>query len=49
MQEQGFRADDPLMRLVQLKWYLRAVTNAIMDSAIHVDGMTRDDAMRLWD
>ena len=47
MQEQGFRADDPLMRLVQLKWYLRAVTNAIMDSAIHVDGMTREEAMRL--
>ena len=47
MQEQGFRADDPLMRLVQLKWYLRAVTNAIMDSAIHVDGMTREQAMQL--
>ena len=47
MQEQGFRGDDPLMRLVQLKWYLRAVTNAIIDSAIHVDGMTRDEAMRL--
>jgi len=47
MQEQGFRGDDPLMRLVQLKWYLRAVTNAIMDSAIHVDGMTRDEAMEL--
>jgi uncharacterized protein (DUF885 family) len=47
MQEQGFRANDPLMRLVQLKWYLRTVTNAIIDSAIHVDGMSRDDAMRL--
>jgi len=47
MHEQGFRDDDPLMRLVQLKWYLRAVTNAIIDSAIHVDGMTRDEAMRL--
>ena len=47
MQEQGFRGNDPLMRLVQLKWYLRAVTNAIIDSAIHVDGMTRDEAMRL--
>lgn len=47
MQEQGFRGDDPLMRLIQLKWYLRAVTNAIMDSAIHVDGMTREQAMQL--
>jgi uncharacterized protein (DUF885 family) len=47
MQEQGFRGGDPLMRLVQLKWYLRSATNAIIDSAIHVDGMGRDDAMRL--
>ena len=47
MQEQGFRGGDPLMRLVQLKWYLRSATNAIIDSAIHVDGMSRDDAMRL--
>lgn len=47
MQDQGFRANDPLMRLVQLKWYLRSITNAIMDSAIHVDGMTRDQAMQL--
>jgi uncharacterized protein (DUF885 family) len=47
MHEQGFRADDPLMQLVQLKWYLRSITNAIMDSAIHVDGMSRDEAMRL--
>jgi uncharacterized protein (DUF885 family) len=47
MQEQGFRGGDPLMQLVRLKWYLRSITNAIMDSAIHVDGMTREDAMRL--
>lgn len=47
MHEQGFRAGDPLMRLVQLKWYLRAITNAIMDSAIHVDGMSEKEAMRL--
>ncbi|HVN42446.1 MAG TPA: DUF885 domain-containing protein [Steroidobacteraceae bacterium] len=47
MQEQGFRGNDPLMHLVQLKWYLRATTNAIMDSAIHVDGMTREEAMKL--
>ena len=47
MQEQGFRGGDPLMRLVQLKWYLRSATNAIIDSAIHVDGMTREQAMQL--
>lgn len=47
MREQGFRGGDPLMHLVQLKWYLRSATNALMDSAIHVDGMTRDQAMQL--
>ena len=47
MLDSGFRANDPLMRLIQLKWYLRAVTNALMDSAIHVDGMTREQAMKL--
>jgi uncharacterized protein (DUF885 family) len=47
MREEGFRADDPLMALIQLKWYLRAVTNAIIDSAIHVDGMSREAAMKL--
>ena len=47
MVEQGFRSDDPLMKLVRLKWYLRGITNALMDSAIHVDGMTRDEAMKL--
>lgn len=47
MREQGFRSGDPLMPLVQLKWYLRAITNAVMDSAIHVDGMSEEAAMRL--
>jgi len=44
---EGYLADDPLMRLINLKWYLRTVVNAIIDQAIHVDGMTRDEAMRL--
>jgi len=44
---EGYLDHDPLMRLINLKWYLRAVTNAIIDSAIHVDGMTRDAAMKL--
>jgi uncharacterized protein (DUF885 family) len=35
------------MRLINLKWYLRAVVNAMIDQAIHVDGMTREEAMRL--
>ena len=44
---EGYLEDDPLMRLINLKWYLRTVVNAIIDQAIHVDGMTRDEAMRL--
>jgi uncharacterized protein (DUF885 family) len=44
---EGYMNHDPLMKLINLKWYLRAVTNAIIDSAIHVDGMTREAAMRL--
>jgi uncharacterized protein (DUF885 family) len=57
MVEQGFRGSDqlsaspsggdPLMHLIQLKWYLRTVANAILDQAVHVDGMSRDAAMQL--
>ncbi len=47
MVEQGFRDGDPLMRLIQLKWYLRSVANAILDQAMHVDGMSREAAMQL--
>jgi len=47
MISEGYLDHDPLMKLINLKWYLRAVTNAIIDSAIHVDGMTRDAAMDL--
>ena len=47
MIEAGYQDHDPLMKLINLKWYLRAITNAIIDSAIHVDGMTRDAAMKL--
>ncbi len=47
MVDAGYLDGDPLMRLIQLKWYLRAVTNALLDQAIHVDGMEREAAMRL--
>jgi uncharacterized protein (DUF885 family) len=47
MIEEGYQDHDPLQRLITLKWYLRGITNAIIDSAIHVDGMTRDEAMKL--
>ncbi len=47
MAQEGFLDGDPLMRLIALKWYLRGIANAIMDQAIHTEGMTRDQAMRL--
>lgn len=47
MIDEAYLDRDPLMRLINLKWYLRAVTNAIIDSAIHVDGMTKEQAMTL--
>lgn len=47
MAEEGFLDRDPLMRLIAFKWYLRGIANAILDQAIHVDGMNRDAAMTL--
>ena len=47
MIDEGYLDNDPLMRLINRKWYLRAITNAIIDSAIHVDGMTQAEAMKL--
>ncbi len=47
MSEEGFLDRDPLMRLITLKWYLRVIANAILDQSVHVDGIRREDAMRL--
>jgi uncharacterized protein (DUF885 family) len=47
MIEEGYGAGDPLMKLVQLKWYVRSIVNALLDQAVHVDGMTRNAAMKL--
>jgi uncharacterized protein (DUF885 family) len=47
MIDQGYGGNDPLMRLVQLKWYLRSIVNALLDQAVHVDGISRAAAMKL--
>ncbi|HXL99509.1 MAG TPA: DUF885 domain-containing protein [Rhizomicrobium sp.] len=47
MAEQGYLDRDPLYLLVHLKLDLRSILNAMLDQAIHVDGMTRDEAMHL--
>lgn len=47
MVEQGFKSDDPLYKLTQLKVYLRTITNALIDQAIHCEGMTEEEMMKL--
>ncbi len=47
MIDQGFLEGDPLMRLVSLKWDLRSIANAIIDQAVHTEGMTKDQAISL--
>ena len=43
----GYMDNDPLFRLMQLKFYARAVANAILDQGLHVDGWTKEQAMDL--
>lgn len=47
MLDQGFGEGDLPLRLQQLKFYLRAVVNAILDRRMHCDGMTDDEAREL--
>ncbi len=47
MQEQGYLNNDPLFHLVQLKFYLRTISNAILDQGVHVDNWDREEAMHL--
>jgi uncharacterized protein (DUF885 family) len=46
MVAEGFQGGDPLYKLQQLKMLLRSITNAIIDQAIHVDGMTQAEMMK---
>jgi len=47
MMDVGYGADDPALLLTHWKYYLRCVTNAIIDARIHCDGMTEDEAVAL--
>lgn len=47
MLEQGYGEQAPEMWLMYGKWNLRVVTNAILDYAVHVQGMTEEQAMDL--
>jgi uncharacterized protein (DUF885 family) len=43
----GYGDHEPALLLNHWKFYLRAITNALMDVAIHVQGMTDEQAMDL--
>jgi uncharacterized protein (DUF885 family) len=47
MLDQGYGDGELALRLNQLKFYLRAVVNSILDHKMHCTAMTDDDAMRL--
>ncbi|WP_448673000.1 DUF885 domain-containing protein [Pseudoxanthomonas mexicana] len=47
MADAGYLDNDPLFRLVQMKFYLRTIVNAILDQGVQVDGWTREQAMEL--
>ncbi len=47
MADAGYLDSDPLFRLMQLKFYARAVANSILDQGVHVDGWSEQQAMDL--
>jgi uncharacterized protein (DUF885 family) len=47
MLDQGYGDGDLALRLNQLKFYLRAVINAILDHKMHCDNLSDDDAKKL--
>jgi uncharacterized protein (DUF885 family) len=47
MLDQGFGNGDLSLRLHQLKFYLRAVTNAILDHQMHCSNMSDEEALKL--
>ena len=47
MNELGFREGDARLDLTWKKFYLRILTNAIIDSGMHREGMTESEALRL--
>ncbi len=47
MMDVGYGADDPALMLVHWKFFLRSMTNALMDLRIHAGSMTEQEAMEL--
>ena len=47
MMDAGYGADDPALMLVHWKFFLRSITNTLMDLRIHAGSMTEAEAMEL--
>jgi hypothetical protein len=47
MMDAGYAAEDPAVMLTHWKFYLRSITNAIIDARIQTMGMTEDEAVSL--
>ena len=47
MMDVGYGAEDPALMLVHWKFYLRSITNTLMDLRIHAGSMTEQEAMEL--
>ncbi|CUT08466.1 Uncharacterized conserved protein, DUF885 familyt [Candidatus Kryptonium thompsonii] len=47
MIENGILNNDPKMKLIHLKWYIRVIINAILDHKIHAGNMTQEEALSL--
>ena len=47
MIDAGYGADDPALRLNHWKYFLRAITNTLMDIRIHTGDMSEEEAMAM--
>jgi uncharacterized protein (DUF885 family) len=47
MSDEGYYGADPLGPLINRKWRLRLISNAILDQGIYTQGWSREEAMRL--
>jgi len=47
MLEEGYGDGDPALRLIQYKFYLRAIANAMLDHSMHCTNMSDAEAMNL--
>ena len=47
MLDNGYENDTPEIRLMWYKWHLRSVCNTILDYSVHVQNMSKEDAIKL--